>query len=523
MVQKRSYDQPKRLGMTFKIEQAKEHSRTGEDIQSLNPDVYQEVDRGGVPHLWAVFSKTLPHNSMGEVRRSDFDRLVKSMDSGAQSDFDNIPESPGNTRNLVNPQAALSYVVSGQDNQSMTMPYCPSITGDEAASEMMEVYEMAMHRDISFADIEAETDSATTRAIATLNAYGSDFKGPKVTNAVTAKSLFRGAGQDELVGPYVSQLLYHPFDYGNIEIDQLIKEELDSSASVSVSGWLDIQNGIVNDPPNFSTNSYYIHNPRMLGSYVHNDALFEAYFNGCMILLQAGAPYDSGLTPLAREDRFAVLGDIDLFASVAYVAKLGLQAAWHHKWIINLRLRPEVMAGRLHFEDTGAHDYGLDANNHGATTIAAMKTYNNANFSQNTALLPLLFPEGSPTHPEYPAGHAVAAGACTTVMKAFFDTNQSLSDIGMSPMHSINGTDLVSYTGADANNMTVLGEINKLASNIALGRNMAGVHYRSAGDGGILLGEKVGIAFLRDLKASSNEAGNVSFSLTKLDGTTITI
>ena len=70
--------------------------------------------------------------------------------------------------------------------------------------------------------------------------------------------------------------------------------------------------------------------------------------------------------------------------------------------------------------------------------------------------------------------------------------------------------------------MTVLGEINKLASNISMGRNMAGVHYRCAGDSGIRLGEEVAIAYLQDLKGTYNEAF-AGWNLTKLDGTTIVI
>src|SRR5687767_15534019 len=41
------------------------------------------------------------------------------------------------------------------------------------------------------------------------------------------------------------------------------------------------------------------------------------------------------------------------------------------------------------------------------------------------------------------------------------------------------GTSLIPYTGADAGSMTVGSELNKLAGNIAIGRNAAGVHWRS--------------------------------------------
>ena len=41
-------------------------------------------------------------------------------------------------------------------------------------------------------------------------------------------------------------------------------------------------------------------------------------------------------------------------------------------------------------------------------------------------LLSMAFPEGSPMHPCYGAGHATVAGACVTVLKAFFDHSWKL-------------------------------------------------------------------------------------------------
>ena len=76
------------------------------------------------------------------------------------------------------------------------------------------------------------------------------------------------------------------------------------------------------------------------------------------------------------------------------------------------------------------------------------------------------------------------------------------------------------YTGSDV--LTVGGELNKLASNVALGRNTAGVHWRSDGTESMLLGEAVAISILRDGKSCYNENFN-GFSLTKFDGTTITV
>jgi hypothetical protein len=44
----------------------------------------------------------------------------------------------------------------------------------------------------------------------------------------------------------------------------------------------------------------------------------------------------------------------------------------------------------------------------------------------SVAVLPAAFPEGFPTHPSYPAAHACNAGACATILKAFFDPDYLL-------------------------------------------------------------------------------------------------
>ncbi len=43
-------------------------------------------------------------------------------------------------------------------------------------------------------------------------------------------------------------------------------------------------------------------------------------------------------------------------------------------------------------------------------------------------LLPQVYPEGSPLHPSYGAGHASVAGACVTMMKALFDESYVIED-----------------------------------------------------------------------------------------------
>ena len=51
-----------------------------------------------------------------------------------------------------------------------------------------------------------------------------------------------------------------------------------------------------------------------------------------------------------------------------------------------------------------------------------------ADHDKGTYLLPMEFAEGSPIHPSYGAGHATVAGACATVLKAFFPEDQVILD-----------------------------------------------------------------------------------------------
>jgi hypothetical protein len=65
---------------------------------------------------------------------------------------------------------------------------------------------------------------------------------------------------------------------------------------------------------------------------------------------------------------------------------------------------------------------------------------------------------------------------------------------------SDHGTKLKQYGGPGKNDLTLGGELNKLAANIAIGRNMVGVHYRSDYIQSVKLGEMVAIDTLQNNK-----------------------
>jgi hypothetical protein len=130
--------------------------------------------------------------------------------------------------------------------------------------------------------------------------------------------------------------------------------------------------------------------------------------------------------------------------------------------------------------------------------------------------LPQAYPEGAPPHPSFPAGHAALVGAGVTVLKAFF---QGSATIPNPVVATSDGLSLTPYTDAP---LTVAGELNKLASNIALGRDTAGVHYRSDGVAGMALGEAVALGILRDLIGCYTEKFD-GFTITRFDGSSVMI
>lgn len=534
MAKRQDPSDPTGLPYDFRIDRANVQRAEADTVQPQNVDRSLMIDRGGTFYRTALFSKCMIHNSYGEVSDDDWVWIDVGMDSGLQEYYNRIPLNPLSVRKLVNPQGALAFLMEGADSFSVSMPAAPSMQSEEAAAEMVEVYGMALLRDESFRDIQDGTTSqeaVVTTLIDDLNAVGNSFHGPKVGGLVTRGTLFRGANYGETIGPYVSQFLLHDLKYGNLTLDQYVDVELDDGPSITTAGWLDIQNGITPPGTNPAGYSRRIYSPRVIGSYVHNDPVGGAFFNAAIILLNAGAPLNPGFPVLTDEDGFVTMGPGEIFTRVVHVAELALKAAWRQKWVVNVRLRPEVFAGRVHFTLDDAQSYGLDPAVTGAGTTANILAANTGNGSA-TYLLPLIYPEGSPAHPSYPAGHATLSGACATVLKAFFANDTLMVDLdggSFKIVESLDGTETMATLDANAittpavvDNLTVSIELNKLASNIATARNMAGVHYREDGDQGILLGEKVAIQYLKDIAATYNETFT-GYEIRKFDGTLVTI
>jgi hypothetical protein len=137
---------------------------------------------------------------------------------------------------------------------------------------------------------------------------------------------------------------------------------------------------------------------------------------------------------------------------------------------------------------------------------------------------PQAYPEGCPQHPSYAQGHGSVAGACATILKAAVDGSVQFNTLtgGVIQMASEDGLSLVPYPGSDTQEIDVNGEINKLASNIGVGRNHAGVHWRTDYSDGLKLGEAIALSILTDQKGVYSETFS-GFTITKFDGSTVTV
>ncbi|HYR07061.1 MAG TPA: vanadium-dependent haloperoxidase, partial [Longimicrobium sp.] len=373
----------------------------------------------------------------------------------------------------------------------------------------------------------------------------------------------------EQVGPYVSQFLLKGnadprklpglgrnadegyISYGARVIDQRIlpAKPVVTNYIAQFSTWVSVQNGLDRRGlDTFDTAMRFIHTLRDGATFVHFDQVVDAFYNTAWLLMSEplgdqklavnatgrpqidlefpkdqGNPYDPpGMAMDSRTQAgFATFGPIHLLQVLVDVVGRALRGVWWQKWGVHRRLRPEEYGGRVHNHITGARTYPLHT-----SIITSLQSGGLAPYFGNTGekfptsyLLPQAYPEGAPTHPAYGAGHATGSGACATILKAFFDESTPIEN----PLQaSTDGLSLVAYTGSDAGSMTVGGELNKLAGNIALFRDAAGVHWRSDYTESLPLGEAIAIGLLQEMSLGFNE-DDAFFELTKFDGQKIRI
>jgi hypothetical protein len=467
------------------------------------------------------FTKGLPHNSRGEVSIEAFNTLDYALRVGTDAAFEAI--TLGGVRKLANPQSGLAFEMDGGDCQSFRMATPPKFSSREIAAEISENYWMALLRDVPFS--QYPTNPIAIDAAADLTRWGADAKVPKnASGIVTPDLLFRGLSEGDRVGPYTSQFLLLPCPFGATFIEQRTLQPVAGvDFMTDFASFLSSQNGAGGLPPiTFENTLRYVRNGRGLGDWVHLDFSYQAYLQALLVLGSIGAPFDPGIPYVSAKKQagVATFSILHVGALMAEVSGQALRACWYQKWFSHRRVRPEAYAGavhtRLYQSTTGDGSQDRFPVHPEILSSVTSSTRLGKYLPAGNAVLAMAYPEGSPTHPAYPAGHPAVAGACVTILKAFY--NESFV-IPKPRQPSDDGLSLETYAGTP---LTLGGELNKLANNVGIGRNIAGVHWRSDATAAMLQGEAVAIQLLAEQRALCNEPFG-GFTITKFDGTTVTI
>ncbi len=449
------------------------------------------------PH--ALYAKGLPRARDGLPDAVAVRALQSSSRTGTPAAFDAVPT--GGALKLTSPLSAFEPALTGPDACQLDLAAPPAWNSRARMAELAELYAMALARDVPFeryADDPGVVRSA--REIARLGIGNGE-----------GVHAFRGAARGDAAGPYVSQFLLKRVPYGAQLVDQRYQvSSLNADYLADRDTWLACQRGDTMRAQFSDSPTRFIHHGRSLAEYVRRDFTIQPFLNAALILLSWRRLALSDANPYrlhAKQYPFVAFGGPDAIAMLGEVSSLALKATWFWKWCIDLDPRPEELGGLVHLTLAKRRKLGLDAG------YADLELLARTHERQRTWLLSSSYPEGAPSHPSYPAGHAALAGACITVLKAMFKESFAIPEA----VHaSLDGQSLLPLGGGVA--LTVGGELDKLASNIAFGRNFAGIHYRSDALGGIRLGEDVALGYLSDACATYRQTFS-GFTLTRYDGT----
>ena len=178
------------------------------------------------------FHKSLTHNDYGEVESAAVFQTLTDATAiqrpGANSTtFQNVDRGTPDAAPLVNPLAGLASDPLVPPPETFTMPAPPAVDSVGAAAEMIELYWMALLRDVPFdhlGPLNADVVAAAGELNAVYNAAtteGSLCEGVDLPcGGFTAGTLFRIGLPGEGFGPLISQFFIRDVGYGTQTIDQ---------------------------------------------------------------------------------------------------------------------------------------------------------------------------------------------------------------------------------------------------------------------------------------------------------------
>ncbi|MEO4040545.1 hypothetical protein AAFN47_02950 [Hoeflea sp. CAU 1731] len=319
--------------------------------------------------------------------------------------------------------------------------------------------------------------------------------------------------------------------------------------------WLRSQNGAKAAASHAASDRIrFVSTPRDLSACSRWNPAHQPFVNAALILLGNNAPCDPGLM-LGNKGLSSSWGFTEINRLLGDAVLQATRAVRRQQYQVHRRGRPESLAAMLSLEANGEgrhlgearksiqlmlNDLGAgqpdDASRPGVLLdwISQLNADRNdrkprgfeALFSvdpNRNYLLPIAWPDGAPMSPSYGSLRAAIAGACVTVLKAVFDMKVTYTRATGAKHHyapsALSGKRLEIL--GNSLGVTLEGELNKLASNIAIGDRFAGVHFHSDCYESLRLGECLAVGILQEHLLEYGFAMSMSF--TGFDGDRITI
>lgn len=524
---------------SLRVERARANYQLGLPPHPNNGDEARYENRIGTD------TRGLPHNERGEVDLAAYETLRHALETQDPADFEQV--TLGGTRKLAGVFGTLAINTTGVAAQQVTIPAAPALASAEKAAEGVESYWQSLLRDVPFSEYRSDTTNELVLAAAKELDGLSGYTGPRNADGrVTPEVLFRGSARyvdtsdpsgrtartitpaGVLDGPYISQFILQDIPYGAQYIPATLRVQLpgkDNDFLANYDEWLANQNGAAATRKiQFDPVRRYLAYGRDLAEYAHGGA--PSFWGASQILGTAVStdplivgginaafsptnPYLKAITKVSSGSGSFNLAYVQSFLPLATSREI--RANYWAKWFVHRVPRPEAYGGLIHQKLVNGADYPI--HDDVLSSEAADRSFQKF----GTHLISSAYPEGAPNHSSYPGGASSNAAINATILKAFFDESFVIPNpVQPDPNDP---TKLIPYVGPP---LTVGGELNKLATNIGLGRNWAGIHWRSDAAASLPQAEEIAIGLLRDERNVYREPFE-GFKFTRFDGTTVEI
>ena len=379
-------------------------------------------------------------------------------------------------------------------------------TSEAQAFEMFELYALSQLRDCHVERLSTDCQAECDRTLSAL----STFPGREATSC---SDLYRlSTVPFASSGPYVSQLLLRSYKDGAQQVDRRFPSTATDQTLSTRQGYLEAEEGTTLTRSNPSLpDLVYPHDCRSLGTMVDGEPAYKHYLSAALLLMQT---LGSSSFSLSTEDVLTSLhgGFDDVLVSVAEVTRNALAESYRAKYLQSMKMRPASMASLIDVKNRSSHlspsDVGAVAQiwEH-AFGRAERKSYldemarRRGDGGREASYL-LANHYRTSRHPSYTHGHGTVAAAAVTVLKGLIRTATS-SDMALVPWQlpllvpSQDGTALEDAPASLASGSTIADELDKLAHNVAIGRNCAGQHFRTEAEVSLSYGQDVGVRFLQ--------------------------